>query len=48
MKIGAAFGLNRYSSVSSVVMRVKTRLQKDKKFKKSPANNENIILRGQT
>ena len=33
MRIGARFGLNRYSSVSSVVIRVKTKLQKDRKFK---------------
>jgi len=48
MKIGAGFGLNRYSSVSSVVMRVKTKLQKDKKFKERLANIENNILKGQT
>jgi uncharacterized membrane protein YkvA (DUF1232 family) len=33
MRVGASFGLNRYSSVSSAVMRVKTKLQKDRKFK---------------
>jgi chromosomal replication initiation ATPase DnaA len=48
MKIGAGFGLNRYSSVSSVVMRVRTKLQKDKKFKERLAQIENNILKGQT
>ena len=48
MKIGAGFGLNRYSSVSSVVMRVKTKLQKEKKFKERLSNIENNILKGQT
>jgi len=48
MKIGAGFGLNRYSSVSSVVMRVKTKLQEDKKFKERLANIENNIFKGQT
>ena len=33
MRVGAGFGLNRYSSVSSAVMREKTKLQKDRKFK---------------
>ena len=48
MKIGAGFGLTRYSSVSSVVARVKTKLQKDRKFKERLANIENNILKGQT
>jgi putative transposase len=48
MKIGAGFGLNRYSSVSSVVMRVKTKLQKDQKFKERLAKIENNIFKGQT
>jgi chromosomal replication initiation ATPase DnaA len=47
LKIGAGFGLNRFSSVSSGVMRVKTKLQEDKKFKKRLANIENNILKGQ-
>jgi REP element-mobilizing transposase RayT len=47
MRIGPGFGLKRYSSVSSVVMRVKTRLQKDRKFKDRPANIENNISKGQ-
>ena len=48
MKIGVEFGLNRYSSVSSVVMRVKTRLQKDRKFKERIADIESVILKSQT
>jgi chromosomal replication initiation ATPase DnaA len=48
MKIGARFGLNRYSSVSSVVMRVKEKFQKDRKCKNRLAQIENNILKGQT
>ena len=48
MEIGAGFGLNRYSSVSSVVTRVKTKLKKDRKFKERLAKIENNILKGQT
>ena len=32
MRVGAGFGLNRYSSVSSAVMRVKTKLRKERKL----------------
>ena len=48
MRIGAKFGLTQYSSVSSVVMRVKTKLQKDKRFKERLAHIESKILKGQT
>jgi len=48
MRIGVGFGLNRYSSVSSVVMRVKTKLQKDSKFKERLAHIESKILKNQT
>jgi chromosomal replication initiation ATPase DnaA len=48
MTIGAEIGLNRYSSVSSVVMRVKTKLQKDRKFKERIAHIESMVLKGQT
>ena len=48
MRIGARFGLNRYSSVSSVVIRVNTKLQRDRKFKERLAHIESIILKGQT
>ncbi len=48
MRIGARFGLNRYSSVSSVVMRVKTKLQKNRKFKYRLECIEGNILKGQT
>ncbi len=46
--IGVGFGLSRYSSVSSVIMRVKSKLQKDKKFKERLARVESNIQKGQT
>jgi hypothetical protein len=48
MRVGAGFGMNRYSSVSSAVMRVKTKLQKDRKFKDRLKHIENNILKDQT
>jgi len=48
MRVGAGFGLNRYSSVSSAVMRVKTKVQKDRKFKDRLEHIESNILKGQT
>jgi chromosomal replication initiation ATPase DnaA len=48
MRVGAGFGLNRYSSVSSAVMRVKTKLQKDRKFKDRLEHIESNILKSQT
>ncbi|CAB1067350.1 hypothetical protein D1AOALGA4SA_20 [Olavius algarvensis Delta 1 endosymbiont] len=48
MRIGAEFRLNRYSSVSSVVMRVKEKLQKDRKFRERLSQIENSILKNQT
>ena len=48
MRIGARFGLNRYSSVSSVVIRVNTKLHRDRKFKERLVHIESIILKGQT
>ncbi|MFH1081762.1 MAG: helix-turn-helix domain-containing protein, partial [Pseudomonadota bacterium] len=48
MKVGAGFGLNRYSSVSSAVMRVKSRLQKDKQFRNRLEHIEGNILKGQS
>jgi hypothetical protein len=48
MRVGAGFGLNRYSSVSSAVMRVKIKLQKDRKFKDRLARTEYNIVKGQT
>jgi chromosomal replication initiation ATPase DnaA len=48
MRVGAGFGLNRYSSVSSAVMRVKLKLQKDRKFKGRLKCIETNILKGQT
>jgi chromosomal replication initiation ATPase DnaA len=48
MRIGAGFGLNRSSSVSSAVRRVKTNLQKDNKFKDRLEPIKNNILKGQS
>ena len=48
MKVGAGFGLNRYSSVSSAVMRVKSRLQKDNQFRNRLEHIEGNILKGQS
>jgi hypothetical protein len=48
MRIGSEFGLTRYSSVSSVVMRVKTKLQKDSKFKERLGHIASNILKSQT
>jgi chromosomal replication initiation ATPase DnaA len=48
MRAGAEFGMNRYSSVSSAVMREKTKLQKDRKFKDRLKHIESNILNGQT
>ena len=48
MRVGAGFGLNRYSSVSSAVMRIKIKLQKDRKFRDHLQYIENNILKGQT
>jgi putative transposase len=48
MQVGAGFGLNRYSSVSSAVMRIKIKLQKDRKFKNLFENIENNIIKSQT
>jgi hypothetical protein len=46
MKIGASFGLNRYSSPSSAVMLVKRKLQKDRKFKNHLEHNHLNIIKG--
>jgi chromosomal replication initiation ATPase DnaA len=48
MRVGAGFGLHRFSSVSSAAMRVKTKLQKDRKFKERLEQIESNILKGQT
>jgi len=48
LRVGAGFGLNRYSSVSSAVMRVKGKLQKDRKFRNTLECITNNILKGQT
>ena len=48
MRIGAEFGLNRYSSVSSVIIRVQAKLQQDRKFKERLTSIESNILKSQT
>jgi chromosomal replication initiation ATPase DnaA len=48
MQIGANFGLTRYSSVSSAVIRVKAKLQKDKKLNGRLQDIENNIIKRQT
>ncbi len=48
MRIGADFGLTQFSSVSSVVIRVKARLQKDKQLKGRLQDIERNVLKGQT
>ena len=48
MRVGAGFGLNRYSSFSSAVVRVKPKLQNDRKFKNRFEWIKNNILKGQT
>jgi len=48
MRVGAGFGLNRYSSVSSAIVRKKIKLQKDRKFKDRLEGIKNNILKGQT
>lgn len=48
LRVGTGFGLNRYSSVSSAVIRVKIKLQKDRKFKARLEHIKNNILKGQT
>lgn len=47
IRIGAEFGL-RYSSVSSVIGRVRSKLQKDRKFKNRLEYIKNSILKSQT
>ncbi len=46
--IGDIFHLNRYSSVSSVVYRVKTRIMKDRKFENRVRKIKSNLLKGQT
>jgi len=48
IRVGANFGLNQYSSVSSAVLRVKAKLQKDRKFKDRLQHIESSIFKGQT
>lgn len=46
MKVGENFGLNQYSFVSSAVISVKAKMQKDRKFKYCPEYIERNILKG--
>jgi REP element-mobilizing transposase RayT len=48
MSIGANFGLTQYSSVSSAIIRVKAKLQKDRKYRERLQHIESNILKGQT
>ena len=48
MRVGVNFGLNQYSSVSSAVVRVKAKLQKDRKFKERVQQIDSNILKSQT
>ena len=48
MRFGAGFGLNRYSSASNALRRVKTKLQKDRKFKARLDCIESNTVKGQT
>jgi putative transposase len=48
IRVGAGFGLNQYSSVRSAVMRVKAKLQEDRKFKDRLECIESNILKSQT
>jgi REP element-mobilizing transposase RayT len=48
MRIGTYFGLTQYSSVSSAIIRIKAKLQKDKKFKGRLQDIKNNILKSQT
>jgi chromosomal replication initiation ATPase DnaA len=48
IRVGAGFGLNRYSSVSSAAISVKTKPQKDRKFNDRLECIESNILKGQT
>jgi hypothetical protein len=48
MRVGENFGLNQYSSVSSTVVRVKAKLQKDRKFKERVQQIDSNILKSQT
>ncbi len=47
LKIGSEFKLNKHSSVSSVIERIKQKLQKNKKFKKRIEKINTILIKGQ-
>jgi len=48
MRVGENFGFNPYSSVSSAVLRVKAKLQKDRKSKERVQHIESNIIKSQT
>ena len=48
LKIGALFNLKKHSSVSSAVVCIKTRLEKDRKFRKRFHRINNMIYKGQS
>jgi putative transposase len=45
--IGVRFGMEKYSSVSSVIERLKKQIQKDKKLKERLDNLQKMVLKGQ-
>jgi len=47
MRVGESFGLSQYSAVSSAVVRVKVKPQKDRKFKEHVQHIESNILKSQ-
>lgn len=48
LEIGAAFGLNGYSSVSSAVHRIKQRLPKERKLRKRVSDIKTLVEKDQT
>jgi len=47
MRIGREFNIAKYSTVSSVVLKVGNELQKDKRFKKRINEIEKLLSKGQ-
>jgi len=48
MRVDANFELNQYTSVSSTILRVKAKLQKDRKLKEHVQHIESNIIKSQT
>jgi chromosomal replication initiation ATPase DnaA len=47
MRIGREFNISKYSTVSSVVLKMGNELQKDKKLKKRINDIEKLLVKGQ-